>query len=136
MVERSLTPVDVDSICDIRKNYSKIASEFKETIRKSAIVDYRNRSIILEEELRITRQKGRESFMYHWYKTAILNRALTKVHGTAWYCKMELRKRTYRTSFLGDNFFTDEVTVMKFDYNDCEVMRITKSCGKNQEAIK
>ena len=98
-VYRGLTPVDVDSICDIRRNYSKIANEFKEMVKKSAIVDYRNRSIYLEEELRITRQKGRESFMYHWYKTAILTRALTKVHGTAWYCKMELRKRTYRTSF-------------------------------------
>ena len=111
-VTRATYPIDLDNICDTRTQLDKLPLLNNWIARNSKDIEYEQ----VGDYVKL-------------FTGTVLTKAFHKVHGRAWYCKMEHRKRTWRTSFWGEEYFTDVVTTVNLDAADCEVMKITKFCG-------
>ena len=116
MVDRAAYPIDLENICETRTPSDKLQLFNNWYKRNSGELDY---NYVMEKN---------EKFVKSFTGT-VLTKAFHKVHERAWYCKMEHRKRTWRTSFWGEEYYTDMVTSINLDAADCEVMKITKFCG-------
>lgn len=113
-------PIDLNNICDQQKSYT---NKNKESLNKWLS---RNMEKIFT---RYSATDDNRKFNMKSLSGTVLTKSTHKVHGNAWQCKMEHRKRTWRTTFWGEQYFTDIVNSILLTSADCENMKLTKYCG-------